>query len=62
MIMTAARLFEGFSFITGSKSPLTVDFIKIGMVFYYGDTQRMRKELLHQLKYSTYKDGLHLFN
>ncbi|MCD8178545.1 MAG: NAD(P)-dependent oxidoreductase [Tannerellaceae bacterium] len=62
MIMTAARLFEGFSLITGSKSPLTIDFIKIGMVSYYGDTQRMRKELLPELKYPTYKDGLHLFN
>ncbi|MCD7937865.1 MAG: NAD-dependent epimerase/dehydratase family protein, partial [Tannerellaceae bacterium] len=46
MIMTAARLFEGISALTGWKSPLTVDFIKIGMVSYYGDTSRMRKELL----------------
>jgi len=61
MIMMAARTFEAVSFVTGWRSPLTVDFIKIGMVSYYGDTQRMREELLPVLKYSTYKEGLHLF-
>ncbi len=61
MIMTAARTFELFSSIFGTQSPLTVDFIRIGMVSYYGDTTRMRKELLPQLKYKTYKEGIHLF-
>ena len=61
MIMTAARGFELFSSIFGTRSPLTVDFIKIGMVSYYGDTTRMRKELLPSLKYRTYKDGMELF-
>lgn len=61
MIMTAARGFELFSAIFGTRSPLTVDFVKIGMVSYYGDTGRMRKELLPKLKYQTYKEGMELF-
>ncbi len=61
MIMTAARGFELFSSIFGTRSPLTVDFVKIGMVSYYGDTTRMRKELLPSLRYKTYKDGMELF-
>ncbi|MDU1889389.1 MAG: NAD(P)-dependent oxidoreductase [Dysgonomonas sp.] len=61
MIMTAARGFELFSSIFGTRSPLTVDFIKIGMVSYYGDTKRMREELLPKLKYKTYKEGMELF-
>ncbi|NDV77731.1 NAD(P)-dependent oxidoreductase [Dysgonomonas sp. 511] len=61
MIMTAARGFELFSAIFNTRSPLTVDFIKIGMASYYGDTGRMRKELLPNLKYKTYKDGMELF-
>ncbi|MDR3058367.1 MAG: NAD(P)-dependent oxidoreductase [Prevotella sp.] len=62
MIMTAARGFELFSAIFGTQSPLTVDFVKIGMASYYGDTSRMRTELLSQLKYKTYKEGMGLFD
>lgn len=58
MIFFAARIFEWWSWLSGSKSPLTRDFIKIGMVSYYGDTGRMRKELLRVLKYRTYRDGM----
>lgn len=61
MIMTAARCFELVSLLFGVKSPLTVDFVKIGMVSYYGDTLRMRQELLPELKYKTYKEGMELF-
>lgn len=61
MIMTAARTFEVFSKLFNTRSPLTVDFIKIGMASYYGDTSRMRQELLPELKYKTYKDGMELF-
>lgn len=61
MIMTAAKTFELFSSIFNTASPLTVDFIRIGMVSYYGDTTRMRKELLPQLKYKTYKEGIETF-
>lgn len=61
MIMTAARSFELFSAIFNTQSPLTIDFVKIGMASYYGDTERMRKELLPDLKYKTYKEGMELF-
>jgi len=61
IIMLAARMFELFSSIFGTKSPLTRDFIKIGMVSYYGDTSRMREELLSELKYKTFKDGIETF-
>lgn len=61
MIMTAARVFEFFSWTFGVRSPLTVDFIKIGMVSYYGDTKRMKEELLQELEYTTYKEGMELF-
>lgn len=61
MIMTAAKGFELFSSVFGTQSPLTVDFVKIGMASYYGDTERMRKELLPELKYKTYQEGIDLF-
>lgn len=61
MIMTAARCFELYSAIFNVRSPLTVDFIRIGMVSYYGDTTRMRDELLPKLEYKTYKEGIELF-
>lgn len=52
---------EIVSFIFNIKSPLTRDFIKIGMMSYYGDTSRMKKELLKELKYKNYKDALSIF-
>jgi len=58
LIMLAAKLFELNSLIFGTKSPLTTDFVTIGMVSYYGDTTRMRTELLKKLKYKTYRDGI----
>ncbi len=61
MIMTAARGFELFSRLFGTKSPLTVDFVRIGMVSYYGDTTRMREELLPELTYKNYREGIGLF-
>ena len=61
VIKTAAKGFELFSSLFGTQSPLTVDFIKIGMVSYYGDTNRMRSELLPELKFKTYQDGIELF-
>lgn len=62
MIMTAARFFELWSKVFNTQSPLTVDFIKIGMVSYYGDTTRMKKELLSELKYKNFEEGLCLFD
>lgn len=61
MIMSAARGFELFSALFHTRSPLTRDFITIGRVSYYGDTTRMRKELLPELKYRTFEDGLEIF-
>ena len=58
LIYTAAELCECYSRITGSISPLTHDFIDIGRVPYYSDTERMRKDLLPVLKYQTIADGL----
>jgi hypothetical protein len=61
MIMTAARGFELFSALFGTRSPLTKDFVTIGKVSYYGDTERMKKDLLPELKYKTFKEGLETF-
>lgn len=58
MILTAARFFELWSRLFGTRAPLTVDFVRIGMVQYYGDTSRMRSELLPELKYPTFEDGI----
>lgn len=61
MIRGAACGFELFSSLTGRRSPLTRDFITIGQVSYYGDTTRMRKELLPTLKYRTFEEGIETF-
>lgn len=61
LIMFVAGVFEFISKIFGIVSPLTKDFIRIGMVSYYGDTTRMRQELLPELKYKTFKDGMESF-
>jgi nucleoside-diphosphate-sugar epimerase len=59
MIRTAAWVFEKVSLLTGWRAPLTQDFITIGKVPYYGDTSRMREELLPELKYPTFREGIH---
>ena len=58
-IYFAARLCELQSILFGTKSPLTRDFITIGSCSYYGDTTRMRTELLPVLKHSSLKAGRH---
>jgi nucleoside-diphosphate-sugar epimerase len=58
LIMFAARMFELRSMLFGRKSPLTRDFIRIGMASYYGDTSRMRKELLPKLRFKNYHEGI----
>lgn len=58
MVYTAAWCMEQWSLLTGSRSPLTRDFVKIGHVSYYGDTTRMKIDLLPNLKYPTFKDGI----
>jgi len=57
MIYAAAGMFEMISFIFRSKAPLTRDFIDIGRVSYYGNAERMRRELLPKLQYPTLNDG-----
>jgi hypothetical protein len=49
---------EMFASIFGTKSPLTRDFIKIGMVSSVADTSRMKRELLPHLAYPSLKEGL----
>ncbi len=61
LIYSAANIFELTSKIFKIQSPLTKDFLDIGHVSYYGDTTRMRKELLPTLKYKTMYDGLETF-
>jgi len=58
ILFFVANIFEIFSSIFGTRSPLTKDFLKIGMVSYYGDNSRMKKDLLPELKYKTYKEGI----
>lgn len=58
LLFFVAQIFEIFSSIFGTRSPLTKDFIKIGMVSYYGDNSRMKTDLLPELKYKTYKEGI----
>jgi nucleoside-diphosphate-sugar epimerase len=54
----AAWTVEKYARLFGTKSPLTKDFIKIGMVNYVGDTKRMKDELLAELKYPTIEQGI----
>jgi nucleoside-diphosphate-sugar epimerase len=58
LIWAAATLTEAFATVAGTPSPLTRDFIRIGRVSYWGDTRRMRAELLPELQYPTLEDGL----
>jgi len=58
LIMTFAHCCEIYSSIFKTRSLLTRDFIKIGYVSYYGDTKRMKEDLLPELKYKTFKEGL----
>ena len=61
MIMTAAQGFEIVSAVFNVKSPLTKDFVRIGQLSYYGDTGRMREELLPELRYRTFEEGIETF-
>ncbi|MBN1532035.1 MAG: NAD-dependent epimerase/dehydratase family protein [Spirochaetes bacterium] len=61
LIYCAAALCEFVSRLLNIRSPLTRDFITIGRVSYYGDTSRMRRELLAGLKYRNYKEGIETF-
>ncbi|UCH77892.1 MAG: NAD(P)-dependent oxidoreductase [Candidatus Coatesbacteria bacterium] len=56
----AAAAVELYAALFGTVSPLTRDFVKIGMADYYGDTSRMKAELLPRLQYPTLREGLAL--
>ncbi|MFI5145239.1 MAG: NAD-dependent epimerase/dehydratase family protein [Ignavibacteria bacterium] len=58
MIFTAAWLVEQYAKIFGTRSPLTRDFIRIGMVSYTGETKRMKEDLIEKLKYPTLDEGI----
>ncbi len=58
MIFTAAWLCELFAGVLGTRSPLTRDFVRIGMESYYGDTERMRAELLPELTHKSLEEGI----
>lgn len=58
LIYCAAFMCEKWSAMTGRRALLTRDFITIGRASYYGDTLRMRAELLPQLRYLRYQDKL----
>jgi nucleoside-diphosphate-sugar epimerase len=56
----AAGTVELYASAFGTRAPLTRDFVKIGMASYYGDTSRMKAELVPALQYPTLKEGLTL--
>jgi nucleoside-diphosphate-sugar epimerase len=56
-ILTAASLCELVALAARTASPLTRDFIRIGRVSYWGDTRRMRDELLPALAHPTLDSG-----
>lgn len=49
-----AQIFEFFHSFFRTRSPLIKDFIRIGMISYYGDTSRMKSDLLTNLHFRTY--------
>jgi hypothetical protein len=58
MFPAAGALCEAAAALLDTPSPLTRDFIRIGMASYVSDTTRMRRELLPELRYSTMSEGL----
>jgi len=54
----AARCCEAFAMLFRTISPLTRDFIRIGMASAVMDTSRMKQELLPRLAFPRLKDGL----
>jgi nucleoside-diphosphate-sugar epimerase len=58
MIYTAAWLCECFASLARTPSPLTRDFVRLGRVSHWGNTDRARKELIPHLLYPTLETGL----
>ena len=59
-IFAAASGCELFASIFGTASPLTRDFVRIGMASSVADTSRMKRDLLPHLVYPTLREGLAL--
>ncbi len=57
---TAGAACEAWATVFGTASPLTRDFIRIGMASYCADTTRMKHDLLPHLVFPTLRDGLRL--
>jgi nucleoside-diphosphate-sugar epimerase len=58
--MAAGAACEAAAWALGTRSPLTRDFIRIGRVSYTSDTSRMRRELLPDLLYPSFAEGIGL--
>jgi nucleoside-diphosphate-sugar epimerase len=56
----AAWCVEAYALVFRTASPLTRDFIRIGMASYVSDTTRMRQELLPRLRYPSFDEGIEL--
>lgn len=56
----AGALVELWALLARSRSPLTRDFIRIGMASYCSDTARMKKDLLPVLEYPSLDKGIAL--
>jgi len=53
----AGAAVELYASIFGTAAPLTRDFIRIGMASYWGNTTRMKRELVADLQYTTLAEG-----
>jgi nucleoside-diphosphate-sugar epimerase len=58
LIDASAFCCEALATLAGTPSPLTRDFVRLGRVPHWGDTRRMRLELLPNLVYPTLQSGL----
>jgi nucleoside-diphosphate-sugar epimerase len=58
MIYAAACLCECAATIARTPSPLTRDFVRLGRVAHWGDTDRARKDLIPELMFPTLQSGL----
>jgi nucleoside-diphosphate-sugar epimerase len=59
-VFAAAACCEVFASVFGTISPLTRDFIRIGMASSVADTSRTKSDLLPLLEYPTLREGLSL--
>jgi nucleoside-diphosphate-sugar epimerase len=57
-IYAAATVCELVAGLTGKPAPLTRDFVRIGRVSHWGDTERARRELVPELRHRTLSEGL----